>query len=58
MYCYLQVQSNTFTDLKTTNSDLSIENYVPSLPYSFGKHGARVVVSYQHTEEINNFIFA
>ena len=49
---YLQVQSNTFTDLKTTNPDLSIENFVPALPYSFGKHGAEVVVSYWHTQEI------
>ena len=57
MYCNLKVQPGTFgVDQKSTNPDVSIENFVPALPYSFGKHGANVVVSYQHTQEINTFV--
>ena len=57
MYCNLKVQLSTFgADLRNTNPDVSIKNLVPALPYSFGKRGAKVVVSYQHTQEINSFV--
>ena len=45
----LKDQSTNFnTDLENMNLEFHIEKSIPTLPYSFGNHGPKVVVSDHH----------